>query len=314
MAWHVPGMRKKHVGCLRCGELAWAAMHPVLGTLPSRHAHTTSMHGRCHADHIRCNWKLQGITKDPAGTYTLSYETPDGNHTITTRTVALTAPAYVVADMIRSQAPGAADALASFDYPPVGAVTVAYPISAVKDERKDAAGAVPGFGQLHPRSQVCVYTGCGCVGSWVGGYGVGGTACEGWRRVAWASAADAAHGAAFTTLTPPCSQPLHPPLPQGITTLGTIYSSSLFPGRCPDGEMLLLNYIGGATNRGIVNQTHEQLVEQVGVVPPGEGGGGGVALGRIGVVGEGCGGEHGRCMGAFPFGHPFGGRVPAHQM
>ena len=59
----------------------------------------------------------------------------------------------------------------------MGAVTVAYPESALRPDRLDAAtGRLNGFGQLHPRSQ-------------------------------------------------------------GITTLGTIYSSSLFPGRAPPGQV-----------------------------------------------------------------------------
>lgn len=72
----------------------------------------------------------------------------------------------------------------------------------LQDERKDAEGKIPGFGQLHPRTQ-------------------------------------------------------------GVTTLGTIYSSSLFPGRAPPGMFLMLNYIGGATNRGIMDQSQDEIVAQV---------------------------------------------------
>ncbi|KAG2432628.1 hypothetical protein HXX76_008968 [Chlamydomonas incerta] len=153
-------------------------------------------------DKIRVNWKLVSLGREADGRYGLVYDTPEGRVKVFARAVALTAPSYVVADLVKEQAPAAAEALGSFDYPPVGAVTLSYPLSAVREERKAADGSVPGFGQLHPRTQ-------------------------------------------------------------GITTLGTIYSSSLFPGRAPDGHMLLLNYIGGTTNRGIVNQTTEQLVEQV---------------------------------------------------
>lgn len=107
-----------------------------------------------HAGRIRVNWKLTDISTTPDGLYKLTYDTPEGTETITTRSVAMTIPAWALADLLKSSAPAAAEALSSFDYPPVGAVTLAYPVSAVRDERKAADGSVPGFGQLHPRSQV----------------------------------------------------------------------------------------------------------------------------------------------------------------
>lgn len=173
-----------------------------LQTLPN--AIEAFVKGEKGEDAVRCNWKLTAIARDrSSGAYTLTYDTPDGERQLRSKTVALTVPAYVAAPLIKPLAGEASDALLDIYYPPVAAVTLAYPEEAVRDESMTGPGrTLEGFGQLHPRTQ-------------------------------------------------------------GVTTLGTIYSSALFPNRVPKGQVLLLNYIGGATNTGIVDQSEDDIVAQV---------------------------------------------------
>lgn len=50
---------------------------------------------------------------------------------------------------------------------------------------------------------------------------------------------------------------------EGIRLLGSIWSSSIFPGRCPKGEALLTNFIGGATDPEAADLSDEEISAEV---------------------------------------------------
>lgn len=53
------------------------------------------------------------------------------------------------------------------------------------------------------------------------------------------------------------------PRSAGLSILGTVWNSSLFPGRAPEGHALLTSFVGGATNPGALSQSPEALAAQV---------------------------------------------------
>lgn len=53
------------------------------------------------------------------------------------------------------------------------------------------------------------------------------------------------------------------PRSSGLSILGTVWNSSLFPGRAPAGETLLTSFVGGATNPGAISKSPEELAAQV---------------------------------------------------
>ena len=93
---------------------------------------------------------LQKMQRGPDDALTLQYDTPDGPRRLKTRSVSLTIPAHSVANLLQPISSSASSALSSIDYPPVAAVAVSYPMSAIREDRKDAAGTLPGKSHTIP--------------------------------------------------------------------------------------------------------------------------------------------------------------------
>lgn len=204
------------------------------------------------------SWKLSSITKLENGGYNLTYETPDGVVSVKSKSVVMTVPSHVASSLLRPLSvsfsfcelgiyrkasiqlekcgflyrvlqllfsqESAANALSKLYYPPVAAVSVSYPKEAIRSECL-IDGELKGFGQLHPRTQ--------------GVETLGNKSCSFNRYICQNVQISFMHVVVWISS-------------------GTIYSSSLFPNRAPPGRILLLNYIGGATNTGILSKVKKQ--------------------------------------------------------
>jgi protoporphyrinogen/coproporphyrinogen III oxidase len=53
------------------------------------------------------------------------------------------------------------------------------------------------------------------------------------------------------------------PRSSGLAILGSVWNSSLFPGRAPEGHALLTSFVGGATNPHAISQSADELADRV---------------------------------------------------
>jgi hypothetical protein len=133
-----------------------AAEHRLLVEAASR---TSSSHGSKHT-----LWWWHHAGPRPSFARFVCTATTDGclerllaHVKVKAKSVVMTAPAYVVSELLKDEVPAASKALGEIYYPPVGAVTVGFPESALRPDAPPLkTGKFNGFGQLHPRSQVRV--------------------------------------------------------------------------------------------------------------------------------------------------------------
>ncbi|KAL9182359.1 hypothetical protein ACHAXT_013011 [Thalassiosira profunda] len=178
-----------------------------LGTLPKAI-------GEELKEKVKLEWKLTKVEKKD-GVYAATFDTPSGEKTVTAKSVVTTIPTHAMGGVLEPVLPGSEELFTrersiinrkGIYYPPVAAVTLAYPKSSFKDVELDNEFGnlrdLPGFGSLNPRSE-------------------------------------------------------------GVRTLGTLWSSSLFPGRCPDDYNILLNYIGGSRDPAIGSMEDDDIIAAV---------------------------------------------------
>eukprot|EP00571_Detonula_confervacea_P010402 CAMPEP_0172302874 /NCGR_PEP_ID=MMETSP1058-20130122/4513_1 /TAXON_ID=83371 /ORGANISM="Detonula confervacea, Strain CCMP 353" /LENGTH=576 /DNA_ID=CAMNT_0013013523 /DNA_START=56 /DNA_END=1786 /DNA_ORIENTATION=- len=165
---------------------------------------------------VKLEWTLTKVDKNKdTGIYSATFDTPDGRQTVTSKSISCTIPTHAMGDILEPVLPGSTELFTKeraivnrkgIYYPPVAAVTLAYPKSTFVDmELSNGFGNLqnlPGFGMLNPRTE-------------------------------------------------------------GVRTLGTLWTSSLFPGRCPDNYNILLNYIGGSRDPAIGTMSEEDIISAV---------------------------------------------------
>ena len=176
----------------------------------------------------------------------LTFEGPKGEQLqLQASAVVLTVPAYVAAGILGDLAPAAAALLESIAYPPIAAVILSYPTSAIRPQFLDEEGQLAGR--------------AGC------------------RMERWMRAVDLSVGARLHCEILPALNHTHHthtatfgslgfgqlhPRGQGLTTLGSIYAGSLFPGRAAPGRVILCNFLGGAREPEVASWSDDRLVDQ----------------------------------------------------